>query len=141
MSSLDPLPFAARLHWHFSGGLYLPSWQVLFSLLLEYVAVQCESAGPYVIGHIKALARFPEGGYIRVSTISSTRPPSVEVGGIVPEVSEDLLLTINVLVHGLPLAEARRIVGNTAAGLALARAGEVTVKDASLQAGHSYHQR
>jgi hypothetical protein len=93
------------------GNTNLPSHKNFSSLLFRYEKVKppvqyqgkpslrCAETGKGMIGHIKALVLFPDGGYLRVSVISPTLPAGVE--GSVPANCSELILTLNVIVYGL----------------------------------------
>ena len=71
-----------------------------------------------MIGHIKCVALLPGGGFLRGSKISVHYPPdmALHAGNVVPVAM--LELSLNVLVYGLPLSEARHILRETALHLA-----------------------
>ncbi len=129
MSDLLLEPYAARQEWRMSAPLYGEAWQELLVSYLAALAHACSEAGPCVIGHLKALALFPDGGYLRVSAVSPQRPPTVD--GSVPDGLDALTLTLNLLVYGLPRSTLQRIARTEAATLAAQRAGQVTTDDAA----------
>jgi hypothetical protein len=119
---MDPLtlqPCATRLRWRFPEPQPLERWQTLFAAFLDRLALDCDASGPYVIGHIKGLVLLPGGGYLRGSKVSTQYAADVEVGRSTRTLFKDLELELQVLVYGLPLPEAQRIVQE--AGQALAQ--------------------
>lgn len=97
MAELSLEPYAVVQHWR------LPEadgrWEAILSEYLQTIAQTCSTAGKCVIGHIKALAVFPEGGFFRVSVVAANIPASTQ--GSVPLGCTGLDLTLNVLVYGL----------------------------------------
>lgn len=122
-------PFATRLHWKLPSAVDIQDWENIFCQCLEAVAQRCDEAG--VIGHIKGLALFPDGGYLRVSVISAARPADVDVKERVPGRYRSLTLTLNVLVYGLPPELADRFTRETAVSLATRWRGQVTIEAVS----------
>ena len=97
MAELILEPYAVNQRWSLSGDA--DKWETLISEYLETLARRCHETGKCIIGHIKALALFPNGGYLRVSVVSPTVPAGVE--GSVPTDCTELVLTLNVIVYGL----------------------------------------
>jgi hypothetical protein len=159
MAELSLEPFAARLRWRLTESQPLEGWQDLMAGLLDELAIACSTSKSHVIGHIKALALLPSGGYLRGSKVSTSYPADVEaqsVGGDTPQPTSakppntdigsdgfgrsiaaeaattnasgsasdknseyaQLEMTLNLLVYGLPLDSARRIVSETCASAA-----------------------
>jgi hypothetical protein len=83
---------------------------------LEALARNCQAAGDCVIGHIKALALFPERGYLRVSVVAAHLPASID--GAAPPGCTELEVTLNVLVYGLERERIEQITRHTAQSLA-----------------------
>jgi hypothetical protein len=101
-------------------------WENLISECLETLAHRCHETGTCVIGHIKALAVFPDGGYLRVSVVSPTLPAGIEGG--VPEGCTELVLTLNVIVYGMSRNLLEQITTETAAHLADRWGGRVIIE-------------
>ncbi len=97
MAELILEPYTVKQRWRLIGDA--DRWENLISEYLETLARRCHETGKGMIGHIKALALFPDGGYLRVSVVSPTLPAGVE--GSVPTGCTELLLTLNVIVYGL----------------------------------------
>ena len=87
-------------------------WESRLSEYLQTLAQNCAEMDGAVIGHIKALALFPEGQYLRASVVSADRLATVE--GCVPHGFTTLELTLNVLVYGLTREQIKKIVERTA---------------------------
>ena len=75
---------------------------------LETLAGKCPAAGNSVIGHIKALALFPDHQYLRVSVVAANLPATLE--GAAPADCTELEITLNVLVYGLTRSQIDEIV-------------------------------
>ena len=129
MSDLVLEPYAVQQRWQMPAPLSGRDWPALLAAYLASLARACSEAGPCVIGHIKALALFPDGGYLRVSVVSSTHPPTTD--GQAPDGVAELAVTLNVLVYGLARDVLQKLSSDIAADLAATHAGRVTVKDAA----------
>lgn len=99
MSDLILEPFATYVYFKFATNQSKEKWKKILMQFIETLVSRCDDAGPSVIGHIKALALFPEKRYLRVSAVSSAHPPEVE--GNPPDSFSEMKLTLNLLVYGL----------------------------------------
>jgi hypothetical protein len=118
-------PYAARLWWAMppnSGGI---PWDRILAQFLEALARGCDVDGQAVIGHIKGLATFPNGGYLRVNAVSSSHP--ADIGGVAPPDCTELTLTLNALVYGLRYEQVAALVDETATRTAQGWGGHVRV--------------
>ncbi len=100
MAELMLEPYAAHLDWHMGGVTEGNPWGCMLAQFLEALASRCEAHDHSVIGHIKGLATFPGGKFLRVNVVSASYP--ADVGGAAPEDCRELRFTLNVLVYGLP---------------------------------------
>jgi hypothetical protein len=103
MTDLILQPYAIRQNWSTPHPLEPEEWTALFCKYLSTLARACTDAAgpaPLVIGHIKLLALFAGGEYLRVSVVSPTHPPTVT--GAAPAGLAEVETTLNVLVYGLP---------------------------------------
>ena len=121
MADLILEAYAVSQRWRFSPKG--PNWESLIVEYLETIARTCMDFDNCVIGHIKALALFPGGGYLQVSAINPELP--VGVKGCAPPGCTELTLTLNVIVYGLEHDLVERIVWDSAAQLAYRWQGEV----------------
>jgi hypothetical protein len=121
-------PLAARLRWQLPVGLRMSEWVELLRAYLDTLAARSTAAGPYVIGHIKALATLPAGGYLRGSSVSPAHPADVAAEGAWPADCAELDMTLNLIVYGLPFELARSIATRSAEEVALARGGTVLLE-------------
>ena len=124
MAELILEPYAVNQRWRLSGGY--DNWETLVSEFLETLARRCNETGKCIIGHIKALALLPAGGYLRVSVVSPTVAAGVE--GSVPMGCTELVFTLNVAVYGLGRELLERITGETADHLSKKWKGGVTIE-------------
>jgi hypothetical protein len=106
MSELILEPYAVKQRWRMLGKDI--KWEPLIGIYLETVAILCQKIGPCVIGHIKALALFPNGDYLQVSVVSPTLPAGIK--GHVPADCTELVLTLNVIVYGFERNLLERII-------------------------------
>jgi len=119
-------PYTLNERWRFFGDA--DQWENLISEFMETLAHRCYETGKAIIGHIKALALFPDGGYLRVSVVSPTLAAGVE--GSVPMGCTELVLTLNVIVYGLGRELLERITRETADHLTKKWKGGVTIIEA-----------
>ncbi len=129
-------PYATQQCWTAPAPLPGAEWQALIVDTLAALARACEAAGPCVIGHIKALALFDGGGYLRVSAVSATHAPTAESRA--PDNLATLSLTLNVLVYGLPAATLHAITWRTAAALAQDRGLTVAHQPTEARRPHAH---
>ena len=124
MAELTPEHYAVNQRWILSAAD--GKWEALIVEYLEAIARRCHETGNCIIGHIKALALFPEGGYFRVSVVSPTLPAGVEGG--VPAGCTGLVLTLNVIVYGPTKDLLEKIVNETTVLLTEKWKGNVTIE-------------
>lgn len=124
MAELILEPYSVNQRWRLIGNA--DKWDTLISEFLEMLARRCHETGKGIIGHIKALALFPDGGYLRVSVVSPKLPAGVE--GIVPPNCTELVLTLNVIVYGLGRDVLDRITRETADHLIRKWKGGITIE-------------
>jgi hypothetical protein len=124
MDELNLEHYAVNQRWSFRGAD--GKWGTLISNYLETLAHHCHETRTCIIGHIKALALFPNCGYLRISVVSPTLPAGVE--GSVPAGCVELLLTLNVIVYGLGRDLLEHITRETAAQLSDQWNGRVTIE-------------
>jgi G3E family GTPase len=86
-------------HEHFSSQL---------AEILKNIAGDLEIAACKAIGHIKAVAKAAEGGYLMVSVTSTGRAPDVK--GRLPARISQLKIALNVIVYGINLNTVEEIV-------------------------------
>jgi hypothetical protein len=121
-------PYALQQHWTAGRPLESGEWAALFSEYLAALARACAAASRQaVIGHIKLLALFDEGHYLRVSVVSPTHP--VTVTGVAPDNLEEVTVTLNVLVYGLTAAQLAGLTSSTAGEAAARRGATVEAED------------
>lgn len=108
MADLILEPYVVRQCWTASDPAL--RWEVVIADYLETIARRCHEVdshgftprgpllGPCLIGHIKGLVLFGDGGYLRISVVSPSRPAEVE--GRVPAETTSLHLSLNVIVYG-----------------------------------------
>lgn len=124
MAELILEPYAVNQRWRLIGNA--DRWENLISQFMETLASRCHETGRAVIGHIKALALFPDGGYLRVSVVSPSLPAGVE--GSVPTGCAELVLTLNVIVYGLERDALERLTRETADDLTKKWKGGITIE-------------
>jgi hypothetical protein len=124
MAELTPGHYAVNQRWILSAGD--SKWEALIVEYLEMIAQRCQEIGKCMIGHIKALALFPDGSYLRVSVVSPTLPAGIE--GSVPVGCTKLELTLNVIIYGLTRDLLEKITLETAVHLTNKWKGKVTIE-------------
>lgn len=123
MTDLRLEPYAARLDFRLEAAAPIEQWKTTLAGYMQALARRCEESGPCVIGHIKALALFTDGCYLRISVVSASHPAQFD--GNPPLSFKELHLTLNVLVYGLPREVLQQIVAQTASDLGPALNGHV----------------
>ena len=134
MADLILEPYAGHLHWQMRPTAGEHPWERVLADHLEELARRCDQHEQCLIGHIKGLATFPDGGHLRVNVISPDRP--ADVAGAAPEGCSQLTFTLNVLVYGLSRETLSRLVQDTAGQVAETWGGTVLVDTA----GGNEHQ-
>ena len=124
MAELILEPYSANQRWRFKRT-NTPREDSIAEYM-EAIAQSCEEAGKCIVGHIKALALLPDGGFFQVSVVSSDLP-AVRNGRVPPDCT-DLTLSLNVIVYGLERKVLERIVWDAADEMAKRHTGEVTVE-------------
>jgi hypothetical protein len=107
-------PYAVKQRWSMNKAGN-NKWEAIIVEYLEDLAKRCCEAGAYVVGHIKALALFDNGGYLRISVVDPFIPAILDGG--VPVDCVELVLTLNVIVYGLKRDLLERITHGSAAAL------------------------
>jgi len=117
-------PFSVSQRWRFKSPDV--SREDSIAEYMEAIAHSCEESGRWVVGHIKALALFPDGGLFQVSVVSPDLP--AVKNGRVPTGCVDLKLSLNVIVYGLERPVLERIVWDAADEIVKRHTEEVTIE-------------
>lgn len=104
-------PFARRYLVRYPRPVATGENQRMLTELLERIARACPAAGAALIGHIKAFASQPCGGYLTASVTWAGAPAQVEASGLQDD--EQLEVHLAVLVYGLEYEQLTRIVAQT----------------------------
>jgi hypothetical protein len=112
-------PFTAVYQVDFARPIEAEEHCRLLAELLERIALGCVAAGARLIGHIKAFALQPGGGYLVGSVTSARSPAQLKDGEL--QVGDYLEVSLTVLVYGLERECLAQIVAET--WLALSRQG------------------
>lgn len=135
-------PLAARVRWQLPMEVPMSDWVVLLRAFLDMLALRCAN-GPYVIGHIKALATLSTGGFVRGSTVSAAYPADVVVAEALPTARASFDITLNLIVYGLPFDRARVVAMQSAQEVVATHGGTVAVEALSERAyppTHHHHE-
>jgi len=137
MAELNLEPYALSQNWR---SLDEPvEWQRLLAEYLENLAQSCVSASPAcAVGHIKALALFPDNAYLQISVVSPTRPASLQ--GRVPDGCRQLSLSLNVIVYGLEYEQIETLTNETALRLAQRWKVEVQTEKTGTRPVSGHHE-
>jgi hypothetical protein len=125
MTELILEPYAINQRW--TASVPAPPWDALIADYVEAIARRCHEMGPCLIGHIKGLALFDDGGYLRVSVVSPGRPAEKE--GYAPTETTSLLLSLNVIVYGLDRSTLELICREEAHHMTEKRKGGIGVEE------------
>ncbi|MDR3562809.1 MAG: hypothetical protein P4N59_15420 [Negativicutes bacterium] len=140
MAELILEPYAVMQHWRLpaqqaEGG----GWERLLAEYLQSLAQKCVAESKTcVVGHIKALALFPDNTYVHVSVVSPTRPASLQ--GRVPVGCRQLSLSLNVIVYGLEYEQIEALTNETALQLAQSWKGEVQTEKTQPRPASGQHE-
>lgn len=96
MADLILEPYSINQRW--SASERMVPWERLIAEYLESIARRCSETGSCVMGHIKGIALFPGGDYLRISVVSPDRGADVE--GHAPANTTAFVLSLNVVVYG-----------------------------------------
>ena len=112
------------------------AWDRILAKCVNTLAQRCDGHQECLIGHIKGLATFPDGGFLKVNAVSASHP--ADLVGRAPEGCTQLSFTLNVLVYGLSRETVSRLVRGAADQVAASSGGTVAVHPASDQS-HQAH--
>ena len=129
MADLIFQPYAARLLWQMPEDCDPAAWERILAEYVNTLAQRCDGNQECLIGHIKGLATFPDGGFLRVNAVSASHP--ADLAGRAPEGCTQLSFTLNVLVYGLSRETLSHLVRNAADQVAASSGGTVAVHPAS----------
>ena len=135
MAELILEPYTARLHFrllHPEPGL---DWNRVVAGVLETLADRCEVDGQSIIGHIKGLATFAGGGFLRANVVAPSQP--ADVAGLAPPGCLEMVFTVNVLVYGLTYAAVAARVAEVAG--VVTRRGDVAITVEPVVDDHAPH--
>jgi len=110
LANHGPEPFARTYRWTFHDPAAPASCAAALTEVLAALATTCQRAGRHVIGHIKALAALPSGGFIRGSAVSTRQAPDVELHEPATMPLTGIDVTLNVLVVGMDPVSCERQV-------------------------------
>jgi hypothetical protein len=101
-------PFTGHYLVHYTRPTAAEENRRMLAELLERIATGCAAADTALIGHIKAFAAQPGGGYLTASVTSARVPAQVEAGGHQPQDRLEVCLTV--LAYGLERERLEQIV-------------------------------
>jgi hypothetical protein len=136
MAELILEPYAVSQHWRLPAAAS-DQWQAILSDYLETLARKCDKNGTCIIGHIKALALFPDNGYLQISVTGPNFPASIK--GSIPGGCTELNLSINVIVYGLEYELVERLTRETAIHLAERWNAEVNIEQSDIRPPSGQH--
>jgi hypothetical protein len=111
MSTQELHPFTGHYLVHYTHPATAGENLQMLTELLERIARSCAAAGATIIGHIKAFATQPGGGYLTASVTSAKIPAQVDASAL--QTCEQLEVCLVVLVYGLDAERLVRIVTQT----------------------------
>ena len=132
-------PLAAQINWTSHATIGMEKVGEIIRSFIESLAQQCAANENAVIGHIKGLSIFPEGGYLRCSAVSDKLPMDMEICSDSPKNVSKIPLSLNVIVYGLPHSTAKGILFATAGDIASQHNLSVALESIS-QPGQDNHQ-
>lgn len=99
MAQLNLQPCAVQMNWLSNEPLTGSEWENLLCKFLNDLGKNCIVNGGSLVGHIKGNATVAGSPCLQLSLVSLNQP--VFVGGSVPDGSNELQITLNVLVFGI----------------------------------------
>jgi len=99
MAQLNLHPCAVQMTWLSDGPLNGGDWENALRNFFTRLGEGCMDAGGTLIGHIKGIATVAGSPYLQLSLVSLNQPVSVD--GSIPDATNELQITLNVLVFGI----------------------------------------
>lgn len=99
MAQLNLHPCAVQMTWLSDGPLAGGDWENTLHNFLTSLGKNCIAGGGTLIGHIKAVATLAGSPCLQLSLVSLNQP--VNIDGSVPAATDQLQMTLNVLVFGM----------------------------------------
>lgn len=124
MDDLKLEPYAVVLNFAFPD--IQDRWEELLSQFLISIAIETTKPEKAIVGHIKALAVFPENQFFRMSVIAPNIPPTTEEE--IPYGRIELEITLNVLVYGISKNEIEKITRSKADEIACEWNGKIILQ-------------
>ena len=100
MAQLNLHPCAVQMTWLSDGPLNGGDWENVLRKFFIKLGENCIDGGGTLIGHIKGIATIADSPCLQLSLVSLNQPVSVD--GSVPDATDKLQMTLNVLVFGMP---------------------------------------
>ncbi len=99
MAQLNLHPCAVQMSWLSDGPLTGGEWENALRNFFIKLGENCIAGGGTLIGHIKGIATIAGSPCLQLSLVSLNQP--VSVAGSVPDATNKLQMTLNVLVFGM----------------------------------------
>jgi len=99
MAQLNLHPCAVQMTWLSDGPLNGGEWENALSNFFTCLGENCIDGGGTLIGHIKGVATVSGSPCLQLSVVSLNQPVSID--GSVPDATNKLQMTLNVLVFGV----------------------------------------
>ena len=99
MAQLNLHPCAVQMTWLSDGPLNGGEWENALRNFFINLGENCINGGGTLIGHIKGIATVAGSPCLQLSLVSLNQPVSVD--GSVPDATNKLQMTLNVLVFGM----------------------------------------
>ena len=99
MAQLNLHPCAVQMTWLSDGLLTGGEWENAMRNFFTKLGENCIDGGATLIGHIKGVATVAGSPCLQLSLVSLNQPVSVD--GTVPDATNKLQITLNVLVFGI----------------------------------------
>ena len=99
MAQLNLHPCAVEMTWFSDEALTGGEWENVLRRFLGELGGNCIAGGGTLIGHIKGIATVAGSPCLQLSLVSLNQPVSID--GSVPDNTDKLSITLNVLVFGM----------------------------------------
>ena len=107
MARLNLHPCAVQMTWHSKQPLCDADWKNVLLGFIEDLGKNCIANGGSLIGHIKGVVTVTGKPCLQMSLVSVNQPATID--GLLPKGTQELRVTLNVLVFGM----SARVLANT----------------------------
>ena len=126
MAQLSLHPCAVHMTWLSEGPLTGGEWENTLCDFFTRLGNNCITAGGTLIGHIKGVATLAGSPCLQLSLVSLKQPVSID--GSLPDATNKLQMTLNVLVFGMSADDVLSALHKTRNQIATLWQGDIDFK-------------